>query len=365
MPEPQTTELPNPFQFTDGRTVRTPDDWSERRRELADLIINIQYGGLPPTPSGITAQPLFTHRASRFADASYTQYRLIHDDHPAFHFRLDVLVPPSGGPFPVVLTGDACFQTVSDEITLDILQRNFILAQFSRVAIVPDLYNDDRTTGLYLVYPDHTFGALAAWAWGYHRCIDALLTLDTVDPNRIAAVGHSRGGKTALLAGATDRRIALTAPNASGAGGAGCYRYLGPNSETLADNINALAYWYGPKLRDYLNKVDDLPFDQHSLKALVAPRALLTTEALDDLWANPAGTFQTHRAAREVYRFLGADRRIGIAYRPGDHAHTRADWRTFLDFMNHQLCDQPTELDFNPNPYPDLPPAFTWQAPRD
>jgi hypothetical protein len=357
------TPLPDPFQFTDGRRVQTVADWRRRRQELIELVVGIEYGGLPPTPSGVTGELLHTHKARRFLDASYSQYRLINNDDRACHFRLDVLVPAGPGPFPVVLTGDGCWRFVTDDLTVDILRRGFIIAQFSRVAIVPDLYNADRTTGLYRVYPDAEFGALAAWAWGYHRCVDLLLTLPEVRQDGIAVVGHSRGGKAALLAGATDERIAVTAPNGSGAGGAGCYRWQGPESETLADNIRALAYWYGPRLREYVGRVAELPFDQHCLKALVAPRALVTTEGLGDRWANPSGTWQSHLAAREVYRFLNAEERIGVWFREGGHDHGAADWQAFLDFMAWQLGGPPPKERYDRNPFPELGPAFGWRAP--
>jgi hypothetical protein len=153
-------DLPDPFQFESGRRVKTLADWRERRRELTELVVGIEYGGLPPSPSGVTGEPLHTHKVARFGDAVYTQYRLLNNDDLSFHFRLDVLVPPGQGPFPVVLTGDGCYRFVTDDITLDILRRGFILAQFSRTAIVPDVYSSERTAALYRVYPDHQ---IAAW----------------------------------------------------------------------------------------------------------------------------------------------------------------------------------------------------------
>lgn len=356
-------ELPNLFRFQSGEEVREIEDWQRRRDEMRELIVEIEYSGLPPVPSGITGEELHTHTVRRFFNARYIQYRLINEDNPAFHFRLDVLVPSGDGPFPVVLTGDGCYRYVTDEITMDILQRNFILAQFSRVEIVPDIYRPDRTSGLYMVYHDGEYGALAAWAWGYHRCVDFLLTLDFVDPQGIAVVGHSRGCKTALLAGATDERIALTAPNGSGSGGAGCYRWQGPESETLTDSIRVIPHWYGPQLREFVGKEDELPFDQHFLKALVAPRALLSTDGLGDLWANPTGTWQTYLAAREVYQFLGVEERIGIWYREGSHDHGPADWKAFLDFMEWQFRGREPACRFDENPFPDLPRAYSWSAP--
>src|SRR5437763_10803261 len=109
---------------------------------------------------------------------------------------------------------------------------------------------------------------MAAWAWGYHRAVDFLVTLRSVDKDRIAVTGHSRGGKAALLAGAIDARVALTAPNCSGCGGAGCFRFRGPQSERLADILQSFPGWFTPRLRDFIGREDQLPFDQHELKAL-------------------------------------------------------------------------------------------------
>jgi hypothetical protein len=72
----------------------------------------------------------------------------------------------------------------------------------------------------------------------------------------------------------------------------------------------------------------------HFLLALVAPRALLTTEALDDAWANPPGTQRSHAAAREVFGFLGAQDRLAMHCRPGGHAHSLVDWIALLDFAD-------------------------------
>ena len=358
------SELPDLFRFFDGRRVQDLAQWRQRRQELLESILQVEYGALPPAPAGVQAEPLHTHTMARLLQAAHWQYRLVIGTDRPFWFLLDLLVPKADGPLSVMLTGDACWRYVTDEIALAVLGRGYILAQFNRVEIVPDVRGGGRQAGLYAVYPDGTFGALAAWAWGYHRCVDFLATLPFVDAAKIAVVGHSRGGKAALLAGATDERIALTAPNDSGCGGAGCFRHAGPRSETLADILRSFPYWFSPGLAEYVGREDQLPFDQHSLKALVAPRALLSTEALGDLWANPTGAWQSHRAACEAYRFLGRPGRIGIWYRPGEHRHSLADWEAALDFADWQFRGKVPSRRFDDNPFPDLPPAHTWSAPQ-
>jgi hypothetical protein len=116
-------------------------------------------------------------------------------------------------------------------------------------------------------------------------------------------------------------------------------------------NRVAIRFWFGPRLSEYIGREAELPFDQHFLKAAIAPRLLLTTEALGDLWANPAGTWQTHAAAREVYRFLGVEERIGIWYRAGGHAHGRADLETLLDFMDWHFRGRQPVFRYDRDPF--------------
>lgn len=330
-------EFPDPLVFNNGQAVKTTDDWQKRRQEIIDIIVDIEYGGVPPTPESTYGELLGTAPISRLNNASFHTFRIICNTTPQFSFIMQVLVPAGTGPYPVVLNGDSCFKYVTDEVTDAVLERGYAFATFNRLEIVPDLADAERSTGLYSVFPDAEFGALAAWAWGYHRCIDVLCSLDYIDKSKIAITGHSRGGKAVLLAGATDERIAVTNPNNSGSGGAGCYRIQGADSERLADTDAVVPYWFGPKLSSYVNREDELPFDQHFLKALIAPRALLTTEALDDLWSNPLGTQQTHIEAKAVYKFLGAEDKIAISFRKGKHFHGLDDWQTFLDFAAQQL----------------------------
>ncbi|NLO74034.1 MAG: hypothetical protein GX100_08035 [candidate division WS1 bacterium] len=357
------TELPNPFQFEDGTTVQTVEDWHRRREEIYKLIIEIEYGGLPPTPERTWLEQLNPTGVRRWEGVKLLNCRIHTGPDRPFTFLMTMLIPPGDGPFPVVIAGDGCWRYATDQVCEEVLRRGIILTEFNRVEIAPDIYNNDRNTGIYLAYPEGHYGALSAWAWGYHRCVDVLSEMEEVAADKIAVVGHSRGGKTVLLAAATDERIALTAPNNSGCGGAGCYRVQGPESETIEDIIRRLSYWFGPGLREYVGRETELPFDQHYLKALVAPRALLSTEALGDLWSNPSGTWQTHLAAREMYRFLGAEDRIGIGFREGGHDHGFADWCVFLDFMEWQLCDGPRPEGLNTGPFDEMPRAFSWSAP--
>ncbi len=366
--------LPHALRDDADNMITQASQWAGRRRAIVTTMIDLAYGGLPPAVK-VQCEELHTAKVKRLGGAptgatvgapmgaTLTSFRLTLDVPQAFSFQLRLWLPaaaqavsgplsgPFSGPFPVVLTGDACWAYATDQVIAEVLGRGYALAQFNRVELASDAGHTRRNGGIYPHFPKLQFGALAAWAWGFHRCVDALLTLPQVDGQKIAVLGHSRGGKAALLAGATDERIALTSANNSGAGGAGCFRFQPPGSETLRDLLDAFPQWFGPDLARFVGKEAQLPFDQHFLKALIAPRALLTTEALDDTWANPQGTWLTHRAAREVYQLLGAPEQIAVSYREGGHDHTLADWQSFLDFADFVFLKKPRPANLDTVPF--------------
>lgn len=341
-----TADLPPLLVSKNGSPVRTADEWlKSRRAEVWDAIVPLEYGGLPPAPQKVEAEWLSVHYPVRFDKVHHSTWRLVTSTDPYFAFILDLWLPAGASaeaPCPMIVDGDGCWSYISDEVKANVLSRGNGLAIFNRCEIAADR-SGAQDTGLYRVYPGAKFGALAAWAWGYHRVIDFLVTRPEVDAGKIVATGHSRGGKVALLAGATDTRIAITNPNNSGCGGAGCFRHQGSNSERLADILRMFPFWFSSELQQYVGRERELPFDQHFLKALVAPRDLLTTEALGDLWANPSGTFVTHKAAQEVYALLDAKDHIGVVYREGPHAHRPEDWTTLLDYMDYRFRGKPFE----------------------
>lgn len=352
--------LPSILTMESGDRVRTPADWEIRRREMLRLAVGMQYGGMPPEPEFLEVELLY-------ASDRFSSYR-IHTGRRAvgITFVMQIVWPKQKRErYPVIVDGDGCFPYVyNEEVLALILEEGVALARFNRVELAHDIRESVHTDGLYGVYPGMTFSALAAWAWGYHRCVDALLQLDIADASLIAFTGHSRGGKTALLAGVTDPRAAIVNPNGSGAGGTGCYRVhtttlcedgVERRSEELRDLIRNFPHWFGPEMPEYAEKEGELPFDEHFLKALVAPRILLDTEALSDAWANPLGAFVTHQAAREAYRFLGAENNCLIHYRDGYHSHTPADFSVLLHVIRHLRDGEELDNTLNRPPFDEMP----------
>ena len=346
---------PNLMQFEDGTEV-TAAAWEKRRAELREAIIPHEYGGLPPSPLATNTILLCRSVARTEEGFGHHTYEVRTEfAEGELSFLLNLRVPLDGGPFPVVLNGDGCWGYFNDEIVLRTVRRGNIAASFNRTALAADNRDLYRETGLYRLFPEASFGALGAWAWGYHRSIDALSTLDFVRPDQIAITGHSRGGKTVLLAGATDDRIALTNPNGSGTGGSGLNRLKSSGAEVVDDFFRSgNIFWFGSGFAEYRHRDRELPYDQHFLHALIAPRALLASEAHGDVWANPPGSYAACRAAMRVYGLLGAPRNIGWAIREGGHAHSSEDFDALLDFMDARFHGREVVREFQREVYCDL-----------
>ena len=193
-------------------------------------------------------------------------------------------------------------------------------------------------------------GTIAAWAWGISRAVDYLVTDKDIDARRIAVTGHSRLGKAATVAAAFDERIALAVPLQAGCGGTAPSR--GKTGESVKAINEHFPHWFNAEFKKFNDQPDRLPFDQHCLIALIAPRPVLIGCATEDTWSNPAGQFEMLQAADPVYRFLGADgldakqmpetnklvgNRLAYFIRPGKHSMTKGDWKMFLDFADKAM----------------------------
>lgn len=392
---PSQAALPDPLMFLDGSKVSTKEAWLEKRRpELKLLFQHYMYGHLPPSPDHIDARLVATHKD--FAGGKGTMKVLeIHTGtggSPVIDLLL--LVPTNQkGPVPVFLAMNFCgnhavvpdsrvpiprswvYSTckgvmeghasdagrgsqAADWAVEKTLERGYALATFCSGDIDSD--RKEVSEGIYAwllkqkdpsAKPDPANrGSIAAWAWGFHRAVDYLVTDPEIDSKRIAAVGHSRNGKTALLAAAFDERIALAIPHQAGCGG------TSPDRGTVGESVErintAFPHWFCGNFKEFNKSPEKLPFDQNALVALCAPRPVLFSNAEEDQWANPSGQFEVLKAADPVYRFLGASgleakempRRgelssgtLGYFIRPGQHSMTAEDWQIFLAFADRHF----------------------------
>lgn len=188
------------------------------------------------------------------------------------------------------------------------------------------------------------WGAIAAWAFGYSRMVDALEQDERLDRNGMIAWGHSRYAKAALLAAAFDERIDGVIAHQSGTGGASLNR--DKRGESVKAITGSYPHWFARAYRGFAGEEDKMPVDQHALLALIAPRPVLLGNARRDVWSDPNGAFRAALAADAVYELYGVrgldqdrldafkpDAEIAFWIRPGTHGVVKEDWPAFLEFM--------------------------------
>lgn len=321
-------KLPDPFVFNDGHRVTGQDEWPARRAEMYKTVIELQYGTMPPKPEVFRVEQTYAHSYRIVAGTKEKQV--------SFLMRIVEKKAKPTRPRTPVVDGDLCFgYAFSDGFLTQLLDNECAYVTFDRTELANDIKHQGRRQGpLYEVYPEYTFGALGAWAWGYSRCVDALEVIGKYDMSTLTFTGHSRGGKTCMLAGALDERAKIINPNDTNAGSCSCYRIHmsainedgeEKRNETLDDIISRFGYWFGEGMAGYCNREADLPFDCHFLKAMAAPRILLLGEAASDIWTNPIGSYMTSKATEEVYDFLGCRENFRWYFRKGPHRQDPAD----------------------------------------
>lgn len=331
---PVLDRLPDPLVMANGQRVKTPEEWTQRREEIKEMLLYYEYGHVPPAPGNVRFEGV-TDEAVFDGTARMLHGTLVMGPGDQIRVETGLCVPAKPGKKPVLLALEPVWSPDLRSAAQLALQHGYIFAGYKKQDLDPD--DEDRTNGVHPLYPDYDWATLAAWAWGASRVVDYLATRDDVDMAHIALMGHSRAGKTALLAAALDERIALAAPHGSGAGGAGSFRWCAKHAEslTMITSPKRFHYWFQPRLREFSGQENKLPFDQHFLRALVAPRAVVSMDGLNDLWANPLGTQLMGYAAQPVFDLLGVPEHNLMHFRPGGHDTTDEDWAALLRYSDY------------------------------
>jgi hypothetical protein len=390
---PDRTEMPDPLVMLDGSAVSSATQWREQRRpELISLFEWYMYGSQPAAPKITSAVegtdevlggkarmkqvtiefgPPGREQGGRinlllFVPAKPSRpapvllglnFRGNHMvmKHPGI--RLPTLWVPSGvGVQENRATDEGRGMEAPHWSVERAIDRGYAVATFYHGDVKLDRPEwNDGVPALYFAPgqtapAEHEWGTIAAWAWGLSRAADYLVTDPDVDGQGLIVFGHSRNGKTALLAGALDERFAIIIPSQSGCGGAA------PSRSTVGESVQRIntvfPHWFNDAFPKFNQQLQKLPFDQHCLMALVAPRPLLLTNATGDQWANPTGQFEMLKRAEPVFKLLGTagcgaeqmppenqlvNTHLGYFIRPGKHDMSDVEWSQWLDFADKHL----------------------------
>lgn len=385
---PASADLPDPLVMLDGTRITSKKAWEEKRRpELKGLFQHYMYGTMPPRPDKVDFKVQRVDPKALGGKATLKEVTVSFGPPGTPKINLLLVIPNKRtGPAPVFVgmnfrgnhtvlddpnialptawvpgvkgnkASDAARGTEKKVWNIEqTIDQGYAVATFYcgdvdpdradvREGIQPHLRQAGEKPG------PHDWGTVAAWAWGIQRAIDYLVTDADLDATRVIVVGHSRLGKTALLAGVFDERVAMAIPLQAGCGGTAPSR--GKVGESVKQINDRFPHWFNGTFKEFNDRTDRLPFDQHCLVALMAPRPVLFANAVEDTWANPAGQFQMLQAADPVYKLYKTDglkaekmpeigvlvdSTLGYYIRNGKHSMNAEDWRVFVQFADKHL----------------------------
>lgn len=344
-----------------GSEIKTKEEFEAVKPKIQKLLCEKEYGYIPPSPDAIKVEVIDESQAYKnFAagKAPMKKYRLtanVYNTETSFVFY-SVIPKNNGNKIPTFIHINFNDKIPSPgQPTEEIIDRGYAVFTVNYQDVTSD--NGDFENGCAKVLcPDrshpHAPGKIAIWAWAIMRIIDYVETLDFFDPESLAVIGHSRLGKTTLLAAAFDERIKFACVNNSGASGDALSR--GKCGEDIEAITRVFPYWFCPTYREYSKRENELPFDQHFLLSLVAPRYLLSGTAKEDTWADPKSQFLAITLTDEVYKLYGKkglvhtdempeeafklqDGDCSFHLRDGLHYLSRYDWNLYMDFIDSKI----------------------------
>jgi len=356
--------LPDVFTEPGGVAVKTTRDWERYRRpEILKLFEDNIYGTMPERFDSIRFKLLKEKKGAMGGKATLKEVVIsVYNKHRSIGINL-VLFTPEGlkKPAPAFLLINNRGRNNTDperiirtefwpaELLID---SGYAVAAFHVSDLAPDNKNTFASAALEL-FPDELsrnsgMRAIGAWAFGASRIMDYFETDPDIDVSKVAVAGHSRGGKAALWAAAHDKRFAICFSNCSGNTGAALARRQ--FGERITDINRTFPHWFNDNYKKYNDRENLLPVDQHMLIALIAPRPVYVTNASEDLWADPRGTYLALKNAEPVYALYGNKQILpdnapplntsvtsgvmGYHNREGKHDMTVFDWQQFIEFAS-------------------------------
>lgn len=319
--------LPDPLVIDEGGQnipVKSQEQWKEKRQWMKEKLEYYITGTYPPKPENLEVKTLSEKKDGE------TTVRMVElsfgPEHKA-KLTVEMMIPPGDGPFPVFLT-----QWNHREWAMVAVRRGYIGCVYAGADA-----KDDTEAYAEIWSGEYDFTRLMRRAFGAYRAIDYLYTLPYVDREKIAITGHSRNGKLSLMAAAFDERIAACIPSSGGTGAEVPWRYNSINYdiEDIAWLSTAVPAWLHPRLRFFIGREDKLPVDQNLFMALIAPRGLMLSTAINEGASNPWGIEQAYHATKKVYDFLEKPDNLAIRSRYGKHSVAAKDMEDYIDFFDY------------------------------
>ncbi len=380
--------LPEVLKTPNGQIVKDKNGWAKQKQYWLDQYSNVMFGKMPKKKISQSFQLISKKEIMNGKAVQYNWKVTL-----AGKYSFDVLgvLPKTTKKVPVFLGLNFCGnQTCSPDTDISVFTKytvcdekgvikyqasapvkrgtwasrwqfeKVVEAEYGSITVACGDFEEDLPEGYKngvrtllateLGLSPEEWSANGAWAWGLHRTVDFLEKLPEIDSKQIILHGHSRLGKAALWAGATDTRFAAIISNESGEGGAAITRRN--YGETLWRITNNFPHWFLDSYKNYAYKENELPFDSHILLSLLAPRPLYVASAVGDQWSDPKGEFMGAQLTEPVYALFGKKGIAGLEFpalnspvgghiryhiREGNHDINAYDWDQYLKFAKQEV----------------------------
>ncbi len=348
--------IPDVLALGKGERIGSKEDFEARKPYLSDMLERLEYGRIPKKPEhmNVRVDKIEKNYAAGKARLSRITLEFTNGD-KSFSFPITTVIPIGKKNIPAFV-----FINFRPEVpdkylpSEEIADRGYAVFSFNYQDVTGD-NGSFKDAGAKFLSPGRRAksspGKIAMWAWAAMRVMDYIESIDEIDKKNVAVIGHSRLGKTALVAGAFDKRFKYVISNDSGCSGAAITR--GKIGETKSAITSVFPFWFCPKYCEP-TPIEELPFDQHFLLALSVPRHVMVGSAEEDLWADPNSEFLSLAAIGEVYSLYGkkglvhndsypvpkAEYLSGDAFyqlRKGTHYLSREDWNSYMDYIDSKL----------------------------
>ena len=350
-------DLPDLLKLPNGTVVKTKNDWENFARPYwINLLLQEEYGKLPKYVKPTTN--IIRNGVDFAGKGTWDEVIFTFDVNNEKHVVPTQLILPNNKPVAIFLYLNFRREIPDRYLPVEeLLDNGFGIFTVCYNDITTD--NDDFTNGLAGLFQkgerkETDCGKLIYWAYMASHMMDFLCEFSRTKDIPVAVAGHSRLGKTALIVGALDERFAFVCSNESGCAGSALARGRGDKGESVDFIYNRFPYWFCSNYKKYCNNEDNMPFDQHALVALTAPRAVCIGGALDDEWADNDNQFLSGVACSKVWELYGEkgivspdrlpelndkfiDGKVGFFLRVGTHYHSRTDWHVYMEFVKKHI----------------------------
>ena len=342
-------EMPDFF----GSSCASIDAWEQKREELKSIILNEEYGVFPKLNEPSVA---IERQGINFAGkADWDRVSFTFSAGEKTHTVECELILLKNEPLtkPLFIYIDFSKETPSKYLPVEeILDIGCNIFKVFYQDVTTDDGNFENGLCALTTGGGEDFGKISVWSYFLRIMADYVKSIGHT--GTLAVAGHSRLGKTALLTAAYDERFVLTCVNNSGCCGASPSRFKTEGEETIKDIVGMFPFWFKKKFHSYVDNENDLPFDQHMLLSLVAPRCAVIGCAELDYWADNDGAYNGCMIASRAWNVYGKGGifpcpstyeelisenkyptllggEIGYFIRSGTHFFSRYDWQKYIE----------------------------------